>query len=395
MYAALKGKRMKKKLLFINGHMDTGGTEKALLDILKNLDYDRCEVDLLLTEHLGDYAEQLPPQVNVRLRSIESTYGPLMKVIVTSVRNRDWFSLKMRFVFLATKLFGQKWFSLAKKMLTGRATYDCVISFRNGFCSQIAAYAANAKRRITWWHHGEVYVEKNSYLEYALLFDRVAVVSDACRRMMAEAFPALADKMVTIPNMLDVSDVQAKAGIFDPYPEKDRLHLVSVGRLSPEKHFENAVFAASQLKERGIPFRWHLVGDGPLREELEQAARAANVTDCFVFEGNQVNPYPYIKQADLFVHPSYVESFGIVITEALALGVPCVVTKSLGVMDFLADGKNALLAEQDPNDLAEKVLRLITDTALRAHLKDNAHCPERFLPAAIIQKIEKLLEAEE
>ena len=137
------------------------------------------------------------------------------------------------------------------------------------------------------------------------------------------------------------------------------------------------------------------MGDGPLREELEQAARAANVTDCFAFEGNQVNPYPYIKQADLFVHPSYVESFGIVITEALALGVPCVVTKSLGVMDFLADGKNALLAEQDPNDLAGKVLQVLTDKALRAHLKDNAHCPERFLPAAIIQKIEKLLEAEE
>ena len=382
----------KKKLLFINGHMDTGGTEKALLDILNNLDYEKYDVDLLLTEQLGDYADQLPPQVNVMLRSLEGTYGSLPNVLLRALAARDWFSLKLRLIFLLMKVLGQKQIKFARKLMTGDAHYDCVVGFRPGICTQIAAFACQADKRITWWHHGELNVNPEAYLEAAKYCDCVAVVSDACRRMMAEAFPALADKMVTIPNMLDVSDVQAKAEIFDPYPEKDRLHLVSVGRLSPEKHFENAVFAASQLKERGIPFWWHLVGDGPLREELEQAAQEADVTDCFVFEGNQVNPYPYIKQADLFVHPSYVESFGIVITEALALGVPCVVTKSLGVMDFLADGKNALLAEQDPNDLAEKVLRLITDTALREHLKDNAHCPERFLPIAVMGKVTELIE---
>ena len=383
---------MKKKLLFINGHMDVGGVEKALLDILNNLDYEKYDVDLLLTEHLGGYAAQLPPQVNVVLRSLEGTYGSLPNVLLRALAARDWFSLKLRLIFLLMKFLNQKQIKFARKLMTGDAHYDCVVGFRPGICTQIAAFACQADKRVTWWHHGELNVNPEAYLEAAKYCDCVAVVSDACRRMMAEAFPALADKMVTIPNMLDVSDVQAKAEIFDPYPEKDRLHLVSVGRLSPEKHFENAVFAASQLKERGIPFRWHLVGDGPLREELEQAARAANVTDCFVFEGNQVNPYPYIKQADLFVHPSYVESFGIVITEALALGVPCVVTKSLGAMDFLADGKNALLAEQNSNDLAEKVLRLITDTALRAHLKDNAHCPETFLPIAVMKYIENLME---
>lgn len=384
---------MKKKFLFINGHLNTGGVEKALLDILTHLDYERYEVDLLLTEELGDYAPQLPPQVKVLLRSIEGTYGSLPKVILKCVGNHDWFSLKMRLILLMMKLFGQKWVHLAEKLLTNGKHYDCAIGFRPGFCTQIAAFAVNADRRITWWHHGEINVEPKPYLETAQYCDRVAVVSDACRSMLADAFPVLEDKMAVIPNMLDVQTVREKADAFDPYPEKDMLHIISVGRLSPEKHFDNAIYAARQLRSQRIGFQWHLVGDGTLREELEQQAKEADVTDCFIFEGNQVNPYPYMKHADLFVHPSYVESFGIVVTEALALGVPCVVTRSKGVMDFLVDGKNALLTENSPESLTKKVLEVISCDELRNRLEKNAHCPEQFLPHMVMNEIDNLLES--
>ena len=384
---------MKRKLLFINGHLNTGGVEKALLDILTHLDYEKYEVDLLLTESLGDYADRIPSQVNVMLRSIEGTYGSFPQVILKSIRNRDWFSFKMRLVLQMMNLFGQKWVRLAGKMLTGGKHYDCVIGFRSGFCTQIAAFAVHADRRITWWHHGSVNVERKSYLEAAKCCDRVAVVSEGCREMLAEEFPALDHKLTVIHNILDAALVRQNAEAFDPYPEKDLLHFVSVGRLAAEKHFENAIDAARQLKDRGFRFRWHLVGDGVLRDELHQKAEELDVADCFIFEGNQVNPYPYIKHADLFVHPSYVESFGIVVTEALALGVPCVVTKSTGVMEFLRNGENALLTEQDPEDLTEKVLAVLENDTLRQHLTENARCPEQFLPPTVMKKIEKLLGA--
>ena len=255
---------MKKKLLFINGHLNTGGVEKALLDILTHLNYEEYDVDLLLTEALGDYTDQLPPQVNVMLRSIEGTYGSFPKVILRCLKERDWFSLKMRFIFQGMKVFGQSWVRCAKKMLTGRKHYDCVIGFRPGFCTQIAVFAADADRRITWWHHGEVNVNTKSYSELAQRCDRVVAVSDSCRQMLTAAFPALVDKIVTIHNMLDVQEIQSKADRFAPYSGKDILHIVSIGRLVPEKHFDNAVFGARKLKDRGIRFRWHLVGDGVL-----------------------------------------------------------------------------------------------------------------------------------
>lgn len=385
----------KKKLLFINGHLNTGGVEKSLLDILQHLDYSKYEVDLLLTEQLGDYADQLPSQVNILLRSVERTYGSFLQVILQCLKKRDWFSLKIRLIFLLMKVFGQRWIRLSQNILTGGKHYDCVIGFRPGFCTQIAAFAANADWRITWWHHGEINVEPKPYLEAAMCCNRVAVVSDACHRMLERTFPGLTDKLVTIHNMLDISAVQQKAEDFDPYPDKNVLHIVSVGRLAPEKHFDNAIFTAWCLKNQGIAFKWHLVGDGIMREELRQRAVELDVTDCFVFEGNQVNPYPYMKHADLIVHPSYVESFGIVVTEALALGIPCVVTKSTGVMDFLNDGENALLTEQNPDDLAVKVLQVLTDAGLRDRLRSNAYCPEQFLPEVVMKEIENLLEAGE
>lgn len=383
---------MKKKLLFINGHLNTGGVEKSLLDILTHLNYGKYDVDLLLTEHLGDYADQLPPQVNVILRSIEGTYGPLVKVIMSSIRNCDWFSLKMRIIFLLKRLFGEKKLALAEKMLTGGKHYDCVVGFRRGLCTQIAAYAVSADQRITWWHHGSVNVAASDYLAEVENFHQIIAVSESCRRMLAEAMPALEDRLVTIHNMLDPNTVWEKAEAFQPYVEMGVFHIVSVGGLVPEKHFENAIFAARKLKDQGIAFRWHLVGDGVLREELQKKAQDADVTDCFIFEGNQVNPYPYLKHADLFVHPSYVESFGIVVTEALALGVPCVVTKSTGVMDFLVDGENAMLTEQSAESLTEKTLELLQNDALRTQLRENVRCPEAFLPTVVMKEIDNLME---
>ena len=378
-----------KKLLFINGHLNTGGVEKSLLDILKHLDYEKYEVDLLLLEELGDYASEIPEQVHVQLRCLKNTYGSVPSSLLRCIRQRDWFCFRMRLIFLMMKLFGQKEIRFARKFLTGNQHYDCVIGFRPGICTQIAAFAANADKRITWWHHGEINVEHNSYLEVANACDQIAVVSEACRSMLADAFPTLERKLTIVPNMLDVNSVCDKAETFQPYAQSDMLHIVTLCRLSPEKHIENAVFAAQKLKEKGITFQWHVVGGGSIENDLRNAAAAANVQDVFLFEGNQPNPYPYLINADLFVHPSYVESQGIVVLEAMALGVPCVVTKSLGPCEFVEDGVNGVLTKQSPESLAEKVIEILTDRALYERIKANTHCPEQFASSKVMNLIYK------
>ena len=382
------------RVLFINGHLNTGGVEKSLLDILQHLNYDQYEVDLLLLEEMGDYAPMLPPQVHVRLRCLKNTYGPFLKSILRCIQRQDWLCLRMRVIFLLMRLLGQEKISLAKGMLTEGKHYDCVIGYRRGICTQIASFAVNADRRLSWWHHGTVNVESRSYLKEVAPCDKIAAVSDAAKQMLTDAFPVLAEKLVTIPNMLDVLKIKKQASAFVPYDKNHILHIVSVGGLVPEKHFQNAIRAAKELKKEKIAFQWHLLGDGMLHDMLLHYASEEDMADCFIFEGNQPNPYPYIKNADLFVHPSYVESQGIVILEAMALGVPCVVTKSLGPCGFIEDGVNGLLTEQSPESLTERVLEILRDRTLYQRIKENTRCPEQFMPETVMKKIEALLENE-
>lgn len=103
---------------------------------------------------------------------------------------------------------------------------------------------------------------------------------------------------------------------------------------------------------------------------------------------------PYMKYADLFVHPSYVESQGLTVLEAMALGIPCVVTKSLGPCEFIEDGVNGLLTEQSPESLTEKVLTILNDKELYRQIKENTKCPERFSPDRIIKQIKTMIDGE-
>ena len=381
-----------KNILFINGHMNTGGVEKSLLDILRRLDYGRYNVDLLLLEELGDYADEIPSDVHIHLKSLKDTYGPLGKSLRSCIKNRNWFAFKMRLVFLLMKLMGQRRISLAKKMLTGGQHYDCAIGFRPGICTQIAAFAVNADVKITWWHHGEINVEQEPYLECANACDKVVCVSKACSDLLSQTFPLLVQKISVISNMIDTSYISRKAVEFSPYSRKDVVHIVTLCRLSPEKHVENAIAAAQKLKAAGIAFQWHLVGDGAQADELRQMAICTGIAEYFLFEGNQPNPYPYLRCADLFVHPSYVESQGIVILEAMALGVPCVVTKSLGPCEFIQDRFNGLLTEQSSESLSDHVFEILTNKELYRHIRANTHCPAQFSPENVLSKISFIME---
>ena len=378
---------MKKKLLFINGHMNTGGVEKSLLDILKHLDGSRYEVTLLLFEGVGDYAPEIPAQIHVELKNLKNTYGSLPGSLLRCIRQRDWFCFRMRLVFLMMQLFGQKQIRLGRKLLTGNRHYDCVIGFRPGICTQVAAFAVHADRRLTWWHHGEINVDRVSYLKAASACDRVVAVSQGCRELLEQAFPTLRNRLTVIPNMVDTDKIRQKAAAFRPYPAG--CHIVSVGRLSREKHFENAVSAAAALKGRGFRFQWHIIGDGAEKSDLEKQIRELNVADCVVLEGNQVNPYPFIRWADLFVHPSYVESQGLVVLEALALGVPCVVTKTIGTCGFIEDGRNGLMCDLNAESLLKEVAGMMSDRDLYLHIKSNSVIPGRFSPEEVMSQIEQ------
>ncbi len=145
--------------------------------------------------------------------------------------------------------------------------------------------------------------------------------------------------------------------------------LLMVSRLVAEKDLADLIPLNRVLRERGHDFRLVLVGDGPMRAELEAA-----LPDAF-FAGHQTGDAlaRWYASADVFVFPSTTETFANVVQEALASGVPAVVVDRGGPPDQIVPGRNGWIARaNDPVDLADHVERLLRDRAERERMGRRA-----------------------
>lgn len=355
---------MKKKLLFVNGHLNVGGVEKSLTDLLSHLDYLEYDVDLLLLEDKGDYVQQIPKQVNIIFFDIKRTYGSLPSVLLRSFVTFQWDVIMYRIIGLFVGKWGKGKYKMLRGLLSLNKHYDVAIAYRVGFCADIVAYVVNAKRKLVWWHHGDVNVSTSIIINYNEIwkyFDSVAVVSPGCKEMFSCAFDYPIDRIVVVPNMIDIDKIIDMAGNKSPYNlQNGKINIISVGRLYVEKHFSDAISVAKKLSEQGmINFHWYIIGDGDLRDELLTQIRELAVENYVTLLGKKDNPYPWIKYADIFVHPSYVESQGLTILEAMALGTPCIVSRSVGPLDFLVDGENGIMTDNNAYSLYQGVVRML------------------------------------
>ena len=198
-------------------------------------------------------------------------------------------------MFLRYKILGARALKSAATVLLGKHRYDCVIGFRYRHLLRFGGIFRSsrqenhlvASRRFQCgscdlWR----YVQQDGFSGCG-----IAILQE----MLQEQLPELADKLVCIPSMLDAEAIRLKAA-YSPYTD-DMLHIVSVGRLAPEKHFENIIPTARALKDAGIDFTWHVIGEGAERAKLEMLIAEHALKDHVILEGSKTNPYPYIRYA--------------------------------------------------------------------------------------------------
>lgn len=137
-------------------------------------------------------------------------------------------------------------------------------------------------------------------------------------------------------------------------------YILAVGRLAKQKDYPTLLGAYAKAREKGLTFPLVIVGDGPERTEIESLAKQLGLTGQARFLGHRDNPYPYMKQARFLVLSSLWEGFGLVLIEAMALGIPCVSTDCpSGPGEILGHGEFGLLAPPaDVDDLADKILQM-------------------------------------
>jgi glycosyltransferase involved in cell wall biosynthesis len=180
--------------------------------------------------------------------------------------------------------------------------------------------------------------------------------------------PQVRRRVIPNPLPLDIDDMRGASPEWRP--PRDTKVIVSMGRLRRFKGFDVLVEAFSKVS--GDYAEWDLVilGEGPERLSLEAKVSGLGLVDRVHLPGNQGNPFAILEQCDVFALASRFEGFGNVIVEAMACGLPVVVTDcESGPRDIIIDGDNGLLVPvDDPNRLAEGLKRLMDSEELRRRL---------------------------
>ena len=192
-------------------------------------------------------------------------------------------------------------------------------------------------------------------------------LSPLVQRTIAEFYDMSMTDIPVIYNGVDLSRCMPK----DDYGA-ETITLVHVGRFNEQKNHKGLLDAFRMVLSEYPDCRLNLLGDGELREEMEDYAQALGVSQNTAFLGSQSNVYPYLKDADIFLLPSNYEGMPMTIIEAMGTGLPIVATAVGGVPDMITDGESGLLTPCDSEAVSAAVTKLIENESLRASLGQAA-----------------------
>ncbi|MDR3587304.1 MAG: glycosyltransferase [Desulfosporosinus sp.] len=358
----------KKKLLIVNNNLATGGVQRSLINLLHEIK-DTYEVTIFVFSHSGEYKNRISPDATV----IEAS--PLLRLLGMSQAQTKDMGYRYYYIRAVLALYAKivsnhlaiRLLLLTQEKLTG---FDIAISFLHnagekslyGGCNEFVLRRVKAKEKMTFLHcdfsnyGGDTLKNRKTYRQ----FDKIATVSEGCQQSFCEAVPELAAKTQCVINCHDYGDYISQAN-DNPieYPES-RLNIVTIARLSPEKGILRAVDVINRLAKEGRLVRWHIVGDGVQRKEIENSIDQCKASEHIILYGNQENPYRYLKNADLLFLPSFHEAAPMVFDEAKCLGIPIMTTHTTSAKEMVAEGKEGFVSENSENGIY-KTLKSILD----------------------------------
>ena len=200
----------------------------------------------------------------------------------------------------------------------------------------------------------------------------IVPVSKELKEIFNKDFKIPNNKIIPIYNSIDVEKIQKKAqekvdDFEEVFNDKNIMKFITVGRLSGEKGHRYLIEAYSKVIKEIPNSRLFIIGEGPLRRQLEELITVKELKNYVILLGSVKNPYQYISKANIFVLPSLHEGLPYVLLEALACKTPIISTDcKTGPKEILENGEYGLLVNTaDSNDLANKMIQLAKDKTAR------------------------------
>ena len=369
-----------RKIIFGITGLTLGGAERVLVDIANELS-STFDITILTLYGKGEFEEELSENIKL-VNMIDKSYDELSFI--------EKFSVSFKILFRKKSLY--------KKYINNQ--YDTEIAFLEGPITRLFSVKSNSKvrvpKKIAWVHNDirQVFgnglkakikgkLDKKCYEQY----DTIVFVANDNQEQFEEFYNIKKNKMV-IPNYISSKRVIEKSEAnFGNVFSKDKVNFLTVARLASQKAIDRLIRVHSELMYDGHDHKFFVIGDGPERENLKDLINTLNVKDSFILLGKKDNPYPYIKNCDIFALLSYYEGLPMTVLEAKILEKPILITDTAAREGVVGYDKSYITDNSD-----EGVYKGIEDCLKLLPQWNNTPNQKYTENYSIINQIEKLVE---
>lgn len=372
------------------GTLQSGGVSKSIVNLLNAMDRTTYDVHLLLLDRAGDIlSPYLPSDVTVHVnREIENLHRGFRGVRALLLTGHIWLALGSLLRMLMSKIsraWAGRWLAYLMPRFTD-LTFDLIVDYGGQQQLYYMVDKLDGKKKITFFHND--YSKWPYYYAADKLYypkvDQILSISQTCVDVLKAYFPECKDKISVMQNISSPVLITKQANETVDLPIAPLL-LVSLGHIMRRKGTDFSIDAVKILQKKGVEFKWMLVGK-VVEKDLIRRIEQEGLADRFVVLGIRSNPYPYIKAADIYVHPARFEGKSIALDEAKILCKPIVVTNFSTVNDQFEDRVNASICEMNGDALADAIIELAANKELRqsyvaylnANIVDNSSEVEKL-----------------
>lgn len=381
---------MKKRIFITMHYLELGGAEISLIGLLQALDYSKYDVDLFVHRHQGELMAFIPKAVNL-LPEI-TAYACIESSLTEAIRRRQfgvaWGRMKAKW---RAKRYQPRDASLSQNAvfqyiaqetehylpsLERYGEYDLAISFlqpHNYVLSKV-----KAKKKVCWIHTDYTKVEFDVKAELPIwtAFDHIVSISPDVTKTFLQIFPSLKDKIVEIENILSSEFVRKRAeeaNVMNEMPKQEgRVNLLSVGRYTDAKNYDNVPDICRRVREQEIDMRWYIIGYGD-DSLIRQKIHEAGMEEYVVLLGKRTNPYPYMKACDIYAQPSRYEGKSVTVREAQMLRKPVVITNYATAKSQIENGVDGVIVPMDNEGCAKGIADFLRNTQLQNDIISYLH----------------------
>lgn len=322
-----------KNILIVTEGFSNGGAEKSLSDFLCNVDLSGLNIEIFcLTK--SSYNLKLPKNILIKYANeyVLNFFSPIIKSIKYFLKKKklDFIFKRLLLALLARinyrKVTNYSWNCIKKTLEINKKKYDVAIAFKDGLCWYYTSEFVNSEKKYAWNHVEYKYIKSDINYDKSILnkFNKVFCVSKASYNHIKKYF-GFENKFQVLYNYINTNEIISKSK-QDVINNVNTLKITTVGRLAKEKGYSLVLKACKKLKVMNTNFIWYILGDGNEYGKIKKFVLKNSLEKNVILLGSIDNPYPYMKQCDLYVQPSRYEGFGLTLSEAKILSKRIIAT---------------------------------------------------------------------